>query len=546
MLTCSPEGQAHGHKAGNPGNTAPTRLSLLHVVAVTACLVAAPSYADCPTFTDWVGNDCTVQTWPGGRIPYEFHADISAAQRSAIRKAMDEWENVTGGRILFEQSSTDPSRLVIAPGGCASGLPGKAPSGTKTVQWAASGCPFAHELGHVIGLYHEHQRIDRNRFVDIDPSILVCANYFDVVKQCGAGTDANIGEYDPASVMHYGFPPGASCYMRLKNGSCVPDPSFGTPTGRDASNVRELYAEQEFGWNRFRSLARDIGLDRPLSPEFVDGVTVVGAPALAAQGDGSNNLLVRGSDGQLWHRFRAAGEWSGWFQMGGSLNSSPAAASWGPGTLLVAARLTNGKIGLREFAGSNWSPWSELSPPPGGAASGPALSSWAPKRLNLFVRGNDGALWWRFFSGSSSTAKPTQESNWSTWSSAGGQFVGDPAAASWGPERIDVVVAVADSTIWHWWYVNGATGWDSIGCCIDPTSSPSIASRTANTLNVLMRGSDGDLWHSFWDGNSWSGWSALGGVLTSSPSIAATGPSRLDVVAVGTDQGLKHRFWTPD
>jgi len=57
-----------------------------------------------------------------------------------------------------------------------------------------------HELGHAIGLYHEHQRADREAFVTFMPFCVQNgkASQFDI------RLGINLGAYDKASIMHYG------------------------------------------------------------------------------------------------------------------------------------------------------------------------------------------------------------------------------------------------------------------------------------------------------------------------------------------------------
>jgi len=500
--------------------------------------------ATCKEFTDWIG-DCQPNAWPGGRIPYEFHSSVMAAERTKIRDAMNRWESRTGSRIQFVPSTTDAERVLIRGdlNGCWSGMPGwdKA-TGTQTASWMV-GCPYDHEAGHVIGLYHEHQRFDRGRYVNVNTTSLSCASYYDAVKRCSDTSKTNYGVYNDRSIMHYGCASASGCYLTLKSGAAVtPDPTFGTgPTAMDGSNVRELYAESESGWSPFRSLGRDVDSTKPLSPEIVAGVKVVGAPAITSQQDGSNNVFVRGSDGKLWHRFRVGTSWSGWYDMGGALASSPSAASLGSGSVIVVARMTNGKLGFRQYQGSTWSGWAYLNAPRAGLASAPALTAWAGGRLDVFARGGNGRLWWRSLQ---NYTAPNQDWAWSAWTDTGVSMLQDPAAVSWGPQRIDVVYTMTGGNIGHFWYANGATGTDSsLGCCGSTTSSPSITSRATGQLNVVMRGSDNQLWHRYWDGASWSGWAALGGILSSSPAIAAVSTTRLDVIALRTDGTLAVRSW---
>ncbi len=74
------------------------------------------------------------------------------------------------------------------------------------------------------------------------------------------------------------------------------------------------------------------------------------------------------------------------------------------------------------------------------------------------------------------------------------------------------------------------------------TSAPAVASWASGRLDVFVRGTDSALWHK-WYQNGWSGWESLGGVLTSAPGAVSWGPNRIDVFAAGTDSAMWHRWW---
>jgi hypothetical protein len=60
-----------------------------------------------------------------------------------------------------------------------------------------------------------------------------------------------------------------------------------------------------------------------------------------------------------------------------------------------------------------------------------------------------------------------------------------------------------------------------------------------------VQGTDGQLWHKWYTGTSWSGWQSLGGKLTSSAAAAtAPGSSRIDVFVRGTDGAIWQRTTT--
>ena len=85
----------------------------------------------------------------------------------------------------------------------------------------------------------------------------------------------------------------------------------------------------------------------------------------------------------------------------------------------------------------------------------------------------------------------------------GGQLSGDPAACSWGADRIDLFARGVDGALWHCWYEPaGWQPWESLGG--ELTSDPAACSWGPNRLDVFARGTDGALLHASWSGEAWS------------------------------------------
>ena len=58
-----------------------------------------------------------------------------------------------------------------------------------------------HEIGHTVGLWHEHSRADRDDFIEIIPQNIDPATRYNFDKQ--TYNAQRIGNYDFSSIMHY-------------------------------------------------------------------------------------------------------------------------------------------------------------------------------------------------------------------------------------------------------------------------------------------------------------------------------------------------------
>lgn len=73
-----------------------------------------------------------------------------------------------------------------------------------------------HEFGHVLGLIHEHQNIDRTFHLDENKTLDYCKTLYNFSEaQCRiniistvSGKDYYLSKYDPSSIMHYSIHPG--------------------------------------------------------------------------------------------------------------------------------------------------------------------------------------------------------------------------------------------------------------------------------------------------------------------------------------------------
>jgi hypothetical protein len=271
------------------------------------------------------------------------------------------------------------------------------------------------------------------------------------------------------------------------------------------------------------------------------GGVLSSAPGAASWGCHRLDVLARGGNNALFHKWWNGSQWSGWNALGGTLTSAPAVASWGPNRLDVFMRGPNNALLHTWWNGSQWfeEPWENLG---GCLSSAPAVASWGPNRLDVLVRGcgPDYALWHKWWDGSA----------WSRWVNIGVGLISAPAVASWGPNRLDVFIRGGNNVLYHKWcdgaQCDGAQwapggGWENLGGYL--TSAPAVASWGSNRLDVFIRGGNNALFHKWWDGSGWSGWVERGGTLTSAPAVASWGPNRLDVFIRGGNNVLYHKWW---
>jgi hypothetical protein len=130
-----------------------------------------------------------------------------------------------------------------------------------------------------------------------------------------------------------------------------------------------------------------------------------------------------------------------------TLISAPTAVSWGPDRIDLFAIANDHAVWTREWDPIHkWTEWGSLGTAGGGFQdfSSPAVASWKPDRLDVFAIDGEGFLWTKVWD-------PSIQSHWIEWKKivvAGTEPLGsNPAAVSWGPNRIDVFTrAAADPT----------------------------------------------------------------------------------------------------
>ncbi|XP_035825150.1 MAM and LDL-receptor class A domain-containing protein 1 [Aplysia californica] len=146
------------------------------------------------------------KTWYNRTVPYEFAPDFSLDGVRRVKSAMFDIQNSTCIRFKRREKEVDYIRFVQHKQGCYSsvGLKG----GLQEVS-LGDGClrhgTIIHEILHLLGLWHEHSRIDRNEYITVmwDNIPKEHRENFEIRNRVHSHEIFLSMPYDYGSVMHY-------------------------------------------------------------------------------------------------------------------------------------------------------------------------------------------------------------------------------------------------------------------------------------------------------------------------------------------------------
>ena len=283
------------------------------------------------------------------------------------------------------------------------------------------------------------------------------------------------------------------------------------------------------------------------SGELDQDVRLASAPLesiyAVAQGENRIDLFGRGRDDVLWHRVWD-GRWRVWRSLGtlpgtgvGSRPSDPVIVARSAGRLDLVVRGTD-RVVWHRYYDQGWSDWLRVE---GDLEleGNLAIALRGPDQIDVFaLRIADLEVMQRHYNGT----------NWTAWEATGISSSRSPAAASWAADRLDLLLGRRAPDLFkplhRWW--NGA-GWQDEPLDNTLFGNPALVSWGANRLDVFQN-FNGHLWQKTWDG-AWQPWVDLDAALPAGfpalkyvPSVCSRGPGRLDGFAIRSS-GLKTDVW---
>ena len=131
---------------------------------------------------------------------------------------------------------------------------------------------------------------------------------------------------------------------------------------------------------------------------------------------------------------------------------------------------------------------------------------------------------------------------WHGYENLGGYCIDGVGVSSWDLNRLDTFVIGSNGAMYHkWWNGSSWSGWENQGGY--SLSAPAAVSWGPNRIDTFVIGTDHAMYHKWWNGSAWSGWESLGGYCIEGVAAASWAPNRLDTFVVGSDGAMYHKWW---
>lgn len=145
--------------------------------------------------------------WDNAVIPYEIDPIFSDERAALFRSAMRHWENFTCLKFVERQPEEHRNYIVFTERSCGCcSFVGKRGNGAQAISIGKHCDKFGivvHELGHVVGFWHEHTRPDRDQHVQIIGKNIMQGQEYNFNKLTKDEVNSLGLAYDYDSILHY-------------------------------------------------------------------------------------------------------------------------------------------------------------------------------------------------------------------------------------------------------------------------------------------------------------------------------------------------------
>ena len=249
--------------------------------------------------------------------------------------------------------------------------------------------------------------------------------------------------------------------------------------------------------------------------DMLAGGDLTSAPSITNNG---SYVAARGTDGNIWF----LDEFSKWSSLpDGSLVTAPSICLEQNHTIHVfAVGLDNQLWHTFKLKNQNWIPWSsgeEKIPKLNvGIKSAPSVVSPKAGRFDIVVQGNDNHIYHLSWDGESG--------GWFPWEDLNGQATAVPTCCWWGYETFHVFARGTDGQIWHKYYDWSSRKWhnphnpaDNLGWGNDVPAHPNGMISSApvavvdleGRVDIFAKAFGAEVWNVRWNGTNWESWKPI-------------------------------------